>query len=104
LLVSGEDYAYASPARVRLKERRIELLAGEPRQRGRQLAATPSGQQERERELALAAERAYERLVRDRQASGSKRKGASAAVGRASTGSIKDPAARQTHKPLASAL
>jgi transposase len=82
LLTSGEDYAYASPSRVRLKLRRIELLAGEPRRRGRQLSATQGS--ERERELALAAERAYQRLVADRQAGGNAKKGAGAAVGRAS--------------------
>ena len=68
LLSSGEDYAYANPARVRLKLRRIELPAGAPRAAGRQPGATRSG--ERERELALAAERAYQRLVADRQATG----------------------------------
>ena len=84
LLTSGEDYAYASPSRVRLKLRRIELLAGEEPQRGRLLAATPRGGREQEHELALAAERAYERLVRDWQHRQSARKGAGAAVGRAS--------------------
>jgi hypothetical protein len=69
---------------VRLKLRRIELLAGEPRQRGRQVGATPSSKQERERELALAAERAYQRLVADWQTGRSAKKGAGAAVGRAS--------------------
>jgi transposase len=95
LLTSGEDYAYANPSRVRLKLRRIELLAGEPRRRGRQLSATQG--RERERELALAAERAYQRLVADRQAGGNAKKGAGAAVGRASRkahvgpGSAADP-------------
>ena len=89
LLTSGEDYAYASPSRVRLKLRRIELLAGEPRQRGRQLGATLAG--ERERQLALAAERAYQRLVADWQAGGSAKKGAGAAVGRASVRALAGP-------------
>jgi hypothetical protein len=95
LLTSGQDYAYANPSRVRLKLRRIELLAGEPRRRGRQLSATQG--RERERELALAAERAYQRLVADRQAGGNAKKGAGAAVGRASRkahvgpGSAADP-------------
>jgi transposase len=82
LLTSGQDYAYANPSRVRLKLRRIELLAGAPRRRGRQLSATQG--RERERELAPAAERAYQRLVADRQAGGNAKKGAGAAVGRAS--------------------
>ena len=73
LLTSGQDYAYANPARVRLKLRRIELLAGAERQRGRQSDAARSS--ERERELALAAERAYRRLVADRQAGGGCTKG-----------------------------
>ena len=34
LLSSGEDYAYASPSRVALKLRRIELRAGERRGAG----------------------------------------------------------------------
>ena len=61
LLSRREDDAYANPSRVRLKLRRIELLGGAPRQRGRQSdAARSSG---RERKLALAAERAYKRLL-----------------------------------------
>jgi hypothetical protein len=104
LLTSGEDYAYASPSRVRLKLRRIELLAGAPRQRGRQLEATPGSQQEQERELALAAERAYERLVSDWQTGRSAKKGAGAAVGGASDESSQDQAARQAHKPPTPAL
>jgi len=104
LLTSGEDYAYASPSRVRLKLRRIELLAGEAPQRGRQLGATPSSKQEQERELALAAERAYQRLVSDWQTGRSAKKGAGAAAGRASGGSSQDPAARQTGQPLTPAL
>jgi len=104
LLTSGEDYAYSSPSRVRLKLRRIELLAGEARQRGRQLAATPSSTQEQERELALAAERAYQHLVSDWQGRAFTGTGAGAAPGRASDGSSQDQAARQTEQPLTPAL
>jgi transposase len=104
LLTSGEDYAYASPSRVRLKLRRIELLAGAPRQRGRQLEATPSSKQEQERELALAAEHAYQRLVADWQTGRSAKQGAGAAVGRTSNGSSQDQAARQTRQPPTPAL
>ena len=97
LLTSGQDYAYANPARVRLKLRRIELLAGAPRQRGRQSGATRSG--ERERELALAAERAYQRLVADRQAGGSRKKGRGRRIGaRISKGPRR---ARQRGRPKA---
>jgi transposase len=46
LLTSGQDYAFASPSRVRLKLRRIELLAGAARQRGQQLDTTPRGQKD----------------------------------------------------------
>jgi transposase len=83
LLTDGEDYAYASPSRVRLKLRRIELLAGAERHQGRPLATTPTGPREQERELALAAEHAYERMVGDWQARSSTRRSAGAAPGRA---------------------
>jgi transposase len=82
LLISGDDYAYANPAKVRLKWRRIELAAGEPSQKGRRTGV--SFEDERERGIALAAEQAYRRLVADRQASGGARKGADAAARRAS--------------------
>jgi hypothetical protein len=45
-----------------------------------------------ERELALQAQRAYERTIKDRQ----QKKGASATPGRASRGSSKEQVARQT--------
>ena len=88
LLMSGEDYAYANPAQVRLKWRRIELLAGEPSQKGRRTGV--SLEVEQERELALAAERAYRRLVTDRQAGSSAKKGAGAAAGRASQEGLRE--------------
>jgi transposase len=100
LLTSGEDYAFASPGQVRLKLRRIELAAGAPRQQGHRTGVSLESQQERE--LALAAERAYQRLVADWQAAGRGRAGA--AVGRASDGLSLSPAARQTGKPQASVL
>jgi len=102
LLTSGEDYAFASPGQVRLKLRRIELAAGAPRQQGHRTGVSLESQQERE--LALAAERAYQRLAADWQAAGRGRAGASAAVGRASDGLSLSPAARQTGKPQASVL
>ena len=92
LLISGEDYAYASPSRVRLKLRRIELLAGAQRHRGRPLATTPRSQRQQEQELAVAAERAYERLVGDWQARASVRRGTGAALGRASEKVLAGPA------------
>lgn len=102
LLSSGQDYAYANPAQVRLKWRRIELAAGELSQKGRRTGVSVASEQERG--LALAAEHAYRRLVADRQASGGARKGAGAAPGRASHGSSQNQAARQTIQPQASAL
>ena len=81
LLRSGEDYAYANPAQVRLKWRRVELAAGAPSQQGHRTGVSLSSRQERE--VALAAERAYRRMVADRCA-GAGGKSAGAAVGRAS--------------------
>jgi transposase len=104
LLSSGQDYAYASPSRVALKLRRIELRAGAPRQRGRRSNATLNTRRERERELALAAERAYQRLVSDWQASAKKDKGAGAATGRASEGVPEGPSSAADPQAPASAL
>ncbi len=97
LLTSGEDYAYADPGQVRLKWRRVELLAGEPSQKGRRTGV--SLEVEQERELALLAERAYQRLVADRQAGGAAKRGAGAALGAHRRRSSQDQAARQTHRP-----
>ena len=102
LLTSGEDYAYASPSRVALKLRRIELRAGEPQRSGRS-AVTLAAQREREREIALAAERAYRRLVADRQATASKR-AAGAAGGRASSQVLEGPSSAADASAPASAL
>jgi transposase len=82
LLRSGEDYAYANPAQVRLKWRRIELAAGASSQQGRRTGVSLGTEQERE--VALAAERAYRRLVADRRADRAAKRGAGAAPGRAS--------------------
>ena len=89
LLQTGQDYAYANPAQVRLKWRRIELLAGAPSQQGRRTGA--ARQADQEGGLALAAERAYERLVADWQAAGRQRAGTGAAVGRASVKALAGP-------------
>jgi len=80
LLRSGEDYAYSNPAQVRLKWRRVELAAGARSQQGQRTGVTLASRQERE--VALAAERTYRRMVADRRAS-AKGKSAGAAVGRA---------------------
>jgi hypothetical protein len=76
--------------------RRLELAAGAPRYRGgRDIWSTNEAMREAERELALQAQRAYERTVRDWQ----QKKGASATPGRAPSGSSKEQVARQTRRP-----
>ena len=96
LLTRGEDYAFAQPSLTKKKMRRLELQAGAPpRQGGRGIWATNAAMRQAERELALGAQRAYERTVKDRQP----QKGASATPGRASSGSSKEQVARQTPRP-----
>ena len=104
LLTSGEDYAYASPSRVALKLRRIELRAGEPPRRRSGGTVTLADQRERERETALAAERAYRRLVADRQAGSGSRKGAGATGGRASVKAHVGPGSAADASAPASAI
>jgi transposase len=96
LLTRGEDYAFAQPSLTKKKMRRLELQAGAPRlQGGRGVWSTNDAMRQAERELALQAQRAYERTVRDWQA----KKGASATPGRASNRSSKEHVARQTTRP-----
>jgi transposase len=96
LLTRGEDYAFAQPSLTHKKMRRLELTAGAPRwQGGRGVWSTNDAMRHAERELALQAQRAYERTVKDRQP----HKGASATPGRASSGSTKEQVARQTPRP-----
>jgi transposase len=96
LLTRGEDYAFAQPSLTTKKMRRLELTAGAPRyQGGRGVWATNDAMRHAERELALQAQRAYERTVKDWQ----QKKGASATAGRASNGSSKEQVARQTPRP-----
>jgi hypothetical protein len=97
LLTRGEDYAFAQPSlTTKKKMRRLELTAGAPRyQGGRGVWATNDAMRHAERELALQAQRAYERTIKDRQP----QKGASATPGRASSGSSKEQVARQTPRP-----
>jgi transposase len=92
LLTRGEDYAFAQPSLTKKKMRRLELQAGAPRyQGGRSVWSTNEAMRKAERELALQAQRAYERTVADWQ----QKKGAGATKGRASSGSSKDQVARQ---------
>ena len=96
LLTRGEDYAFAQPSLTKKKMRRLELQAGAPRfQGGRGVWSTNDAMRQAERELALQAQRAYERTVKDWQ----QNKGASATAGRASSGSSKEQVARQTTRP-----
>lgn len=84
LLSRGEDYAFARPSLVRRKLRRLELAAGAPHHKSgpRPDPVWKTDADERECRLAEQAERAYERLVADRAASGA-RVGAGATPGRA---------------------
>jgi transposase len=95
LLTRGEDYAFAQPSLTKKKMRRLELQAGAPRwQGGRGVWSTNDAMRHAERELALQAQRAYERTVKDWQQAG-----ASATPGRASSGSSREQVARQTSRP-----
>jgi len=95
LLSRGEDYAFAQPSLTKKKMRRLELQAGAPRwQGGRGIWSTNEAMRKAERELALQAQRAYERTIKDRRQAG-----ASATPGRASSGSSKEQVARQTPRP-----
>ena len=66
MLTHGEDYAFTRPILVRAKLREIELRSGAPRAKGRSIGVAPTvAERQLERELAAAAEVAYERLVKD---------------------------------------
>jgi transposase len=81
MLTRGEDYAFGQPSLTKKKLRRLELTAGAQRyQGGRTVWSTNNGMRQAERELALQAERAYQRTVADWQST----RGASATPGRAS--------------------
>jgi transposase len=102
MLTRGEDYAFAQPSLTTKKMRRLELAAGAPRwQGGRGVWSTNDAMRRAERDLALQAQRAYERTVADWQAN---RAGAGATPGRASQRPSSGTAARQTSKPQRSAL
>jgi transposase len=98
LLTREQDYAFGRPAMTRNKIRKLELLAGAPPQKGRHGIAGGKSKAvfDAERELSRQAEAAYRRLVNDWHATGPSKVGASATPGRASPGSSKDQAARQT--------
>jgi hypothetical protein len=85
-----------------LRDEWRRLQAGAPRyQGGRSVWSTNDAMRKAERELALQAQRAYERTVSDWQA---KKVGAGATPGRASQRPSSGDAARQTSKPQRSTL
>jgi hypothetical protein len=68
LLTRDEDYAFAQPSLTKKKMRRLEIQAGAQRYRGgRGVWSTNDAMRDAERELALQAQRAYERTIKDRQ-------------------------------------
>jgi hypothetical protein len=105
LLRREEDYAFAQPSLTNKKMRRLELLAGAPKLKGgRGVWSTNKAMRDGERELAVQAQRAYERTVSDWQAKRPQKAGAGATAGRASQRPSSGKAARQTSKPQRSAL
>jgi transposase len=67
LLTKGEDYAWARPALVQAKLRKVELAAGEPaakgRKQGRAHAYNSKEVRQRERAWLEQTESAYTRFV-----------------------------------------
>ena len=105
LLSREEDYAFMRPSLYRQKIRRLELMLGGTRQRGKRLAEPAflrAGDPRRrnERDFVAQHEAAYRRLIADWQASRpAKKVGASATPGRASNRPSKGKAARQATSP-----
>jgi transposase len=100
LLKRGEDYAFGQPSLTAKKLRRLELTAGAPRWRdSKGVWAAHHVMRQAEQNLARQAELAYAQTVRDRQAAGAIKAGASATPGRASQQPTKGKAARQTTSP-----
>lgn len=84
MLARDEDYAFARPSLVREKVRRLELLTGAERHRGKRTGVfAQRAQHDLERELAAQSEKAYQRLVKDWAPA--RKSGAGAASGRASS-------------------
>jgi hypothetical protein len=99
LLANKQDYAFKRTTLVERKLRTLELRAGAPPRRGRGATNTDKrAAQDRELNLARQAEIAYRRLVADWQLAAPK-KGADAALGRASSSQPKRQAARQETAP-----
>lgn len=85
LLSRGEDYAHQQPSLTAQKLRRLELAAGAPTVKGEQTGvwATRERMRDAEKQLTEQAQASYERTVRDWQAAGPKRAGASVTAERA---------------------
>jgi transposase len=97
MLSEGEDYAFARPSLTREKQRRLELMTGAERRKGKRIGVFATAEQHRlDKELAAQAELAYRRLVQDWQPA---TKGTGAAAGRASRGPSSGQAARQDTAP-----
>jgi hypothetical protein len=97
MLSRGEDYAFARPSLTREKIRRLELMTGAERQKGKRIGVWVTKEQHRlDKDLAAQAELAYRRLVQDWQPA---IKGTGAAPGRASCGPSSGQAARQETAP-----
>ena len=98
MLSRGEDYAFARPSLTREKIRRLELMTGAERQKGKRIGVFATKEQHRlDKELAAQAELAYRRLVQDWQPAINK--GTGAAPGRASRRPSSGQAARQETAP-----
>ena len=100
MLWRQQDYAFGQPSMTARKIRRLEITAGAPRrQNSRGVWAAAIAMREAERDLARQAEQAYAQTIRDRQAAGAIKAGASATPGHASKKPSKGTAARQTTSP-----
>jgi transposase len=100
LLWRGEDYAFGQPTLTAKKLRRLEITAGAPRWQDRKgVWIAHRLLRDAELDLARQAEQAYAQTIRDRQAAGAIKAGASVTPGRASQRPSKGKAARQTTSP-----
>ena len=100
LLWRQQDYAFGQPSMTAKKIRRLEITAGAPRWQDRRgVWGANRALRQAERDIARQAEHAYAQTVRDRQAAGAIKAGASATPGHASQTPSKGKAARQTTSP-----
>ncbi len=102
MLSRGEDYAFARPSLTREKIRRLELLTGAQRQKGKRIGVWVTKEQQRlDKELAAQAELAYRRLVQDWQPA---IKGADADTGARISSAVKRPSSAAGRSPSSCAL